>query len=126
MITAFLDTNILIEVYRNNPVAKAWFGSQSDLALSSVAWLELMEGASGKAGQRRCLEIIAPLDLVFVTEDDQRWAMTQVLRYRLSHGVSFKDCLIASVCHRLQLPLYTQNVKDFVPTLGLALVIKPY
>lgn len=126
MITGFVDTNILIEIYRSNQVAKSWYESQPDLAISSVAWLELIEGASGKAGQKRCLEIVAPLDLVFLAEEDQRWAMLQVLRYRLSHGVSFKDCLIASVCHRLQLPLYTKNVKDFVPTLGTSLAIKPY
>lgn len=126
MITGFVDTNILIEVYRGNKVAKSWYESEPDLAISSTAWLELMEGANGKAGQQRCLEIIAPLDLVFVMEDDQRWAMAQILRYRLSHGVSFKDCLIASVCHRLQVPLYTQNVKDFLTILGTSLVIKPY
>ena len=126
MITGFVDTNILIGVYRGNKAAKSWYKSQPDLAISSVAWLELMEGASGKAGQQRCLEIIAPLDFVFVTEDDQRWAMAHILRYRLSHGVSFKDCLIASVCYRLQVPLYTQNVKDFLTILGTSMVTKPY
>jgi predicted nucleic acid-binding protein len=40
--------------------------------------------------------------------------------------VSFKDCLIASVAHRLQVPLYTQNVKDFLVILPARLVIKPY
>ncbi len=29
------------------------------------------------------------------------WAMQQLFRYRLSHGVAVMDCLIASVCHRL-------------------------
>ncbi len=126
MTTGFVDTNLLIAVYRGNPLARSWYAAQPDLAISSVAWLELLEGASGKAGQQRCLEIIAPLDVVFVTEADQRWAMAQMLRYRLSHGVSLKDCLIASVCYRLQVPLDTQNVKDFLPTLGKSLVVKPY
>lgn len=126
MSIGLIDTNILIGVYRNNPAAMAWFAAQEALAVCSVAWLEFMEGARGKAGQRRCLEILAPLDLVFVAEGDQRWAMGQVLRYRLSHGVSFKDCLIASVAYRLQVPLYTQNVKDFEPLLGVALVSQPY
>jgi hypothetical protein len=38
--------------------------------------------------------------------------MQQLERYRLSHGVEMNDCLIASVRHRLQVPLYTHNVKD--------------
>lgn len=126
MITGFVDTNILIEIYRGSKTAKMWFESQPDLAISSVAWLEFMQGANGKLGQKRCSEIIAPLDLVFLTPKDQQWAMMQVLRYRLSHGVDFKDCLIASVCYRLDVPLYTLNVKDFQATLGSKLVVKPY
>jgi hypothetical protein len=36
------------------------------------------------------------------------------------------DCLMASVCHRLQVPLYTHNVRDMTILLGSALVVKPY
>jgi len=62
----------------------------------------------------------------FFIESDQQWAMQQMLQYRLSHGVSLTDCLIASVCYRFQVPLYTDNVKDFLPILDHKLVIKPY
>jgi len=48
------------------------------------------------------------------------------LRYRLSHGMSFKDSLIASICYRLQIPIDTRNTKDFVILLPAQLVIKPY
>ncbi len=126
MITGFADTNVLIELYRNVAGAKAWFASQSDLAISTVSWLEFIEGARGKKGQVRCMEIIAQFEIVFLTDADQQWAMEQLLRYRLSHGVNFQDCLIASVCHRLQVPVYTQNVKDFLVVLPAQLVIKPY
>src|SRR5689334_18115485 len=111
MTVGIVDTNILIELYRNFPAAKAWITAQNDLAISSVTWLEFMEGARGKAGQVRCLQIVAPFDCAYLSEADQQWAMAQLLRYRLSYGVSFKDCLIASAAHRLQVPLYTQNVK---------------
>jgi hypothetical protein len=36
------------------------------------------------------------------------------------------DCLIASVVHRLQVPVYTHNLKDMRVLLNEALVIKPY
>ena len=85
-----------------------------------------MEGARGKAGQAACQHIMSPFEIAFLTELDQRWAMQQILKYRLTHGVSFKDCLIGSVCQRLQIPLYTKNVKDFAPILGTTLVIRPY
>jgi predicted nucleic acid-binding protein len=126
MIAGIADTNILIELYRSHPAAKSWTAAQTDLAITSITWLEFMEGARGKAGQVRCQHIIAPFEVTLLTEVDQQWAMDQLLQYRLSHGVSFKDCLIASVAHRLQVPLYTQNVKDFLVILPARLVIKPY
>jgi predicted nucleic acid-binding protein len=126
MISGLADTNILIELYRNVAGARVWFATQSDLAISTVTWLEFIEGARGKNGQKRCAEIMAQFELVFLTDADQQWAMAQLLKYRLSRGVSFQDCLIASVCHRLQVPIYTQNVKDFLAVLPAQLVIQPY
>jgi predicted nucleic acid-binding protein len=126
VIAGIADTNILIHLYRNHPAAKLWFVAQQDMAITSITWLEFMEGARGKAGQVQCLKIVAQFSMEFLTEADQQWAMDQLLRYRLSHGVSFKDCLIASVCARLQIPIFTQNVKDFLAVLPAHLVLKPY
>lgn len=126
MIRGIIDTNILIELYRNLPAAKTWITGQTDLAVPIVSWLEFMEGARGKAGQARCLQIMAPFDLVLLTEVDQQWTKTQLVHYRLSHGLSFKDCLIAASVFRLQVPLFTHNVKDFLPILPSHLVISPY
>jgi predicted nucleic acid-binding protein len=46
-------------------------------------------------------------------------------KYRLSHGVATGDCFIASVAYRLQVPLYTHNLKDMTPMIG-NLAVKPY
>jgi predicted nucleic acid-binding protein len=126
MITGFADTNVLIELYRNLPAANLWVAGQTDLAISAITWLEFMEGARGKIGQARCQQIMAPFEIVLLEGGDQQWTMDRLLQYRLSHGVSFKDCLIASVCHRLQVPIYTHNVKDFLVVLSAQLVINPY
>lgn len=126
MPTALVDTNILIELYRNREDAAAWLATQANLGLSTVTWLEFMEGARGKQGQKRCLEIISSFELVLLDHIDQQWAIRNLLQFRLSHGVSFADCLIAAPCHRLQLPLFTKNVKDFAPLLGKELVQQPY
>jgi predicted nucleic acid-binding protein len=83
MIAGFADTNILIELYRNLPGAAVWAAAQTDLAISSVSWLEFMEGARGKQGQAQCLRIVAPFEVVYLTDTDQQWAMKQLLRYRL-------------------------------------------
>lgn len=126
MIAGIVDTNILIELYRNLPAATAWAAARVDLAITSITWLEFIEGARGKAGQARCQQIMKPFEIALLIEADQQWAMEQLLRYRLSRGLSFKDSLIASAAHRMQVPLYTQNVKDFVAVLPARLVIKPY
>ncbi|NWF68509.1 MAG: hypothetical protein HXY40_05435 [Chloroflexi bacterium] len=67
---------------------------------------------SWKAAQRKT--ILADID----------WAADRLADFRLSHGVEIMDCLIAAPCHRLQLPLYTHNLKHLTPLLG-ALAHKP-
>jgi predicted nucleic acid-binding protein len=52
--------------------------------------------------------------------------MEQLSLYRLSDGVHPADVMIASVCHRIQVPIYTQNVKDMQKVLPSSLVIKPF
>jgi predicted nucleic acid-binding protein len=56
---------------------------------------------------------------------DIDWAIQQLWLFKLSHNVGGNDCLIASVSHRLQIPLYTTNLKHFAPLLGV-LAQKPY
>jgi predicted nucleic acid-binding protein len=85
-----------------------------------------MEGAPSKAGQALCLSLIAQFELLRLTDVDQDWAMKQMVDYRLSRGVHSADCLIASICHRLQVPIYTHNVKDMVKILPSTLVIRPF
>lgn len=64
-------------------------------------------------------------EMIHVTSDDLDWAMQQQMTYELSHGVGMMDCLIASVSYRLQIPLYTHNLKHFMPLVG-NLAQKPY
>jgi hypothetical protein len=52
--------------------------------------------------------------------------MQQLLIYRLSHDIAIMDCLVASVCYRLQVPLYSHNLRDMTALLGSSLVVKPY
>jgi len=90
-----------------------------------MTWLEVMHGAGSKANEAASKTILNRFELVYLSQADQDWAMQQVERYHLSHGISINDSLIASVAYRLQVPLYTHNLKDMVPLLG-RLAIKPY
>ena len=126
MTAGIVDTSVLIHLFRGNSLAIAWVANQQDLSITSISWLEFMQGAPGKRGQTTCLQLMRQFGREFLTQSDQQWAMDQMFRYRLSHGISLTDCLIASVCNRLQVALYTDNVKDFLPMLSRRLVIKPY
>lgn len=46
--------------------------------------------------------------------------------HRFSHGTGLLDCLIASICYRLELPILTDNIKDYARILSADLVHKPY
>ena len=84
-----------------------------------------MYDAGSKAKQAASKTILAQFDLIRLTASDQDWAMLQMEGLRLSDGVSINDCLIASAAHRLQLPLYTHNLRDMTPLLG-KLSVQPY
>jgi len=127
MTVGILDTTVIIHYFRKEPGVREWIDSQdAQLSITPITWLEVMEGAPGKAGQAACKTILSRFEMIYLTQTDMDWSMQQMERYRLSHGVTTNDCLIASVCHRLQVPIYTDNVKDYLKTLPASLVVKPY
>jgi predicted nucleic acid-binding protein len=87
--------------------------------------MEIMHGAGSKAKQVMCKTILSQFDLVYRALVNQIWAMQQMEDYLRSNGVTTEDCLIASVAHRLQMPLYTHNLKDMASIIG-TLAVKPY
>ncbi len=127
MTTGIVDTTVIIHLFRKNPAAHAWMKAQtSRLSVTPMTWMEVIYGASGKSGQATSLALLDRFEMIYPDQADMDWAMNALRTYRLSHGVTILDCLIASVVHRLQVPIYTQNVKDFLIVLPKSLVIKPY
>ena len=127
MTLGVVDSTVIIHVFRKNAAARAWIDAQPvRLLVTPITWLEVMQGAPGKSGQATCKAILSQFDMEYLTPADMDWAMQQMERYRLSYGVGMNDCLIASVAHRLQVPMYTHNLKDMRVLLNEALVVKPY
>jgi len=125
MVNALLDTSILIDLLRQFPPAITWFTSQGDLGVSSIVWLELLQGAQNARSQQKARQLLHQFARIEISTDDINWAIKQVVKYNLSHSVGGIDCLIAATSYRLQIPLYTMNLKHFTPILG-TLVQKPY
>ncbi len=127
MATVFLDTNMLIDLLRNHPPAVAWKNAQGTviLGITPVVWMEVIQGALDGQAQLKAAKFLKQFGMVYLTQSDMDWAMQQLRAYQLSHNVGMMDCLIAAPAHRLQLPLYTRNLKHFTPLLG-KLAQRPY
>lgn len=87
--------------------------------------MEVVGGGENKVERLRSARLLQQFNMMYMADSDFDWAMQKQMQYELSHGVGMMDCLIASVSHRLQLPLYTHNLKHFVPLIE-SLAQKPY
>jgi predicted nucleic acid-binding protein len=117
---------VILHYFRNYAAARVWVDSQSvQLSVTSVTWLEVMEGASSKANQAESRRVLDRFEMLYLTAADQQWTMEQLERFQFTHHIGMNDCLIASVAYRLGLPLYTHNLRDMSPLLG-DLAVKPY
>jgi len=114
MTIGIVDTTVILHYFRNSPHARAWVDSLPvRLSVTSITWMEVMEGASNKANQAQCKTILGKFDLVYPTLADQQWAMGQLERFQFSHHIGKDGCLIASVAYRLQLPLIHPQFRSY-------------
>ncbi len=85
-----------------------------------------MVGVANKNAQTDSLNLLSSFEMLYLTPLDMDWAMQQMLAYHFSKGIGVMDCFIASVSHRLSLPVYTHNMKDYLKILPANLVVQPY
>lgn len=127
MTVGIVDTTVVFHLFRKNPAAIAWYSTLTDkFAVTPITWMEALYGAVSKDKRERCKDILNQFDMEYVLPSDMDWAIEQMQVYRLSQGIGVNDCFIASVCHRLNIPIYTDNQKDFLKILPPNLVVKPY
>lgn len=118
MAAAFLDTSVIIDLLRGYPPAHLWYAAQHDPGVCRIVWMEIIEGLEDGNAQRQALKLLRRFELVELTTVDIIWATEKLLVFNLSHNIDAFDCLIASVNQRMQLPLYTRNLKHSVPLIG--------
>ncbi len=127
MIDGIIDTNIVIDLLHEFPPAIDWFTRQRKrgIAITPIVWGEVMEGTRNKIEMQRTIRFLYQFPIEHPNYDDNNWAMRQFSRFYLSHGVEFSDLMIASIAVRLNVPLYTRNVKHFAPLPDVA-EMQPY
>ncbi len=118
MVIGLLDTSIVIDLLRGYAPANAWLAGQSQRGVTRIVWLEVIEGAQTRHKQEEALRLLKRFDLEELTSSDLSWATEQLIRLRPSYEIDSFDCVIAATSYRLQLPLYTMNLKHFTPLLG--------
>ena len=117
-----LDTNILIEILKENPVTlEQMQGLKGPLAVSSVTAMELIYGARNKQEVQKIQRFIRIFHVFHLNEDISLKALQLVTEYAKSHTLDIPDSLIASTALNHKCSLFTYNVKDFqfIPDLEL-------
>ena len=125
MAAGLVDTNVVVDLLRGYEPAESWLVSIGQLGISRGVYFEIIEGVENKAQLQAALNLMDRFETIEYTLTDMMWATDRLSEYWLSHKIDGYDCLIAAPSYRLQLPLYTRNLKHFAPLLG-KLAQEPY
>ena len=118
-----LDTNILIEILKNNKETVQIVNSfEQELFISSITIMELFYGARDKRELAKLKKFTQLFTVIDLDKGISQISTTLIETYAKSHNLSISDSLIASTCKVHNLTLFTYNKKDFSYIEGLNLV----
>ena len=96
----------------------------SNIVLSAITKMELLMGASNKSDQSKINKKLERFNIALINNDVTLRALELIQSYKLSHGLSITDSLIASTALITDLELFTYNTKDFKFISGLRIFKK--
>ena len=111
-----IDTDILIDAAQKvHEAVNCLEGLEqnSALAVSVVTQMELLAGCRNKTEQRHIERFLQRFQVLKLTEQISDVALDLLGRYRLSHGLTIPDALIAASAIASKQPLISKNQKDF-------------
>lgn len=121
-----LDTDILVDILREQSSAVTWLNSLPDtFGVPGFVAMELYQGCRNRADVRDVDRLLKPLAIVWPTESDCRAALAKFPTLRLSHSLGLLDSLIAVTALGIGATLCTFNAKHFACVPGL-LMEQPY
>lgn len=120
MVIALVDSSIVIDLLCGYANAVSWYSEQTHLGISGIVWQEIIGEAPGPQKRYHAIQLLSSFSqTIDLTANDAIWAVDQLREIRLSDNtIDIYDCLIASANARLNIPLYTRNLKHFAPLLG--------
>ena len=109
------DTNIFISAFngRTDTINQLNKIGLSEIALSAVTVMELLQGMGNKKELAKMKKKIRYYDVVQIDKAISQKAVDFIESYKLSHGLLIPDAIIGATAIVHQIPIYTYNVKDF-------------
>jgi len=86
---------------------------QSALMVGAVTQMEMLVGCRNKKETQAVERFLARFQILKLNEEITDIAVSLLRTYRLSHGLLIPDALIASTALVLDMPLVTQNQRDY-------------
>jgi len=109
-----LDTNVLIEVLKNNQQTIKKVESLSPpLFVSVISAMELIYGALNKQELKKLQQFLSLFTIIELNEKISKQAFSLITQYAKSHTLDIPDALIAASCLESNKTLFTYNRKDF-------------
>jgi tRNA(fMet)-specific endonuclease VapC len=122
-----VDTDVLVDVSRNNQAAIAFIDHLGDdWALSAITALELISGAKNQREVALIDRLIEVYETMPVNDAIGKRAYDLVKSYAKSNGLRTFDSLIAATAMEERRTLVTRNRKHFEMIDGLAIDIPKY
>ena len=120
-----IDTDVLIWLARGNPNASRVIDALGDWVISSVSYMEMLQGCRNKHEQKALQKAFRSTQdtMLGVTPAINDHAIALVEQHALSHNLYMADALIAATALEHSLPLLTGNGKHFKVVDGLQIVI---
>jgi predicted nucleic acid-binding protein len=109
--SAFFDTNIVIDLLAGHSPALAEAALHREVAISRITWMEVLIGAPDTATQSTWESFLTQFELVEMDEDVCR----EAIRLRRLLRLKLPDALILASAQAYGADLVTRNTKDFKP-----------
>lgn len=110
-----VDTDILIWCLRGEPKAKKALESLGMYSLSSVAYLEMLQGIKNNNELKVLKHFLHQKNVqhVYIDPEITARAIHWMEEYALSHSLKMADALVAATADRYGLTLFTGNFNDY-------------
>lgn len=112
--TIIIDTDIIIDFLRGNPLAISHFKNEShQICFSAISVAEIYVGIKSKKEEIEVDRLFSIFPVIATTNEIAREAGKLVKQYRPSYAVELPDALIAATCLMCSAELHTLNVKHY-------------